>query len=77
MQIGVNEINFRNWYNSAKDLEKDENKDIYPPRFITQLNCHQRSTLDVTYKLHVMKDGRSTKNYNFSIYVKGNVCMEL
>ena len=77
IQISINEIDFRKWYKSAKELKKDENRDMYPPRFITQLNCHQRYTLDVTYKIHVIKDGRSTEDYTFNIFVKGNVCMEL
>ena len=71
MQIGIGEIDFRELYKSAKDLKKDESRDIYPPRFITQLNCHRRCTLDVTYTLNLMKDGTIVKDYKFSIYVKG------
>ena len=52
-------------------MKKDENRDAYPPRFITQVNCHHRCTLDVTYKLHVKKDGINIRDYNLSIFVKG------
>ena len=71
LQIGIGEIDFREWYKSAEDLEKDENRDVYPPRFITQLNSHRRCTLDVTYTVNLLKDGTIVKDYKFSIYVKG------
>ena len=70
LQIQVHEIDFRDWYESAEDLVDDENRDHYPPRFITHLKCHQQSTLDVTYTLQVIKGGNSVKKYNFSIFVK-------
>jgi len=69
--MSVSEIDFREWYESAEDLVDDENRDHYPPRFITQLNCHKQSTLlHVTYTLHVVKDGNTVKDYKFSIFVK-------
>ena len=66
----ANEINFREWYKSKEDLEADEKRDIYPPRFITRLNCHQPSTLDVTYILKIMKDSSNMENeYSINIFV--------
>ena len=66
----ANEINFREWYKSKEDLEADEKRDIYPPRFITRLNCHQPSTLDVTYILKIMKDSNNMENeYSINIFV--------
>ena len=70
IQMKVSDINYRE-YQSTDDLKKDEEEDLYPPRFITQLNCHQRSTLDVTYTLNVIKDGSACKDYKFNIFVKG------
>ena len=68
----VSEIDFRQWYTSAEDLAEDENRDHYPPRFIIHLKCHQPSTLDVSYVLNVIKDGKIVKDYNFSIFVKAS-----
>ena len=70
-QINVSEIDFADRYKCAEDLADDENRDLYPPRFITQLCCHQQSrpALDVKYKLHIRNDGKVVKNYNFSIVV--------
>lgn len=66
LQMSISAIDFRE-YKSAKDLEDDENRDFYPPRFITALNCHQQSALHVEYMLHVMKDDKSIGDYKFII----------
>ena len=50
-------------------LKHDENIDAYPPRFFTQVNCHEPSTLDVNYMLHVIKEGSVVHKYQFNIYV--------
>ena len=71
IQISVSEIDFREWYHCVEDLKKDEDEDLYPPRFITQFNCHQRYTLDVTYAFKVIKDGTMCKDYKFNVFVKG------
>ena len=71
IQITVSDIDFRQRYKSVKDLKEDESRDIYPPRFITQLNCHQRRTLDVTYTLNVIKDGVIAKDYKVNIFLQG------
>ena len=68
----VIEINFREWYKTEKDLANDEKRDVYPPRFITHLKCHQPSTLDVTYTLHVIKDSNIVKDHKFSIFVEAS-----
>ena len=71
-------MDFRQHYKTAEDLENDEKRDVYPRRFITQLNCHQRHTIDVTYTLNVIKDGIIAKDYNFNIFIKGiflNICI--
>ena len=70
--MNVSEIDFRELYTSAKHLAEDEKRDIYPPRFITHFKCHQPSTLDVTYILHVIKDSNIVENFNFSIFVKAS-----
>ena len=72
LQMEVSEIDFRQRYTSAEDLVEDENRDHYPPRFITHFKCHQSFTLDVSYILHVMKDGKTVKDYNFSVFVKAS-----
>jgi len=68
-QINVGEIDFREWYKTAVDLEDDEKRDMYPPRFITQCNCHKPSTLDVGYILQVVKKKRVACEYQLNIYV--------
>ena len=68
----VSEIDFREWYTSEKDLAEDEERDIYPPRFITHMKCRRPSTLDVVYTLHVIKDSNIVKDHNFSIYVEAS-----
>ena len=65
--MSVSEIDFREFYKSAEDLKDDENRDHYPPRFITELNCYQQSALHVEYMLHVKKDDKIVKNYKFII----------
>ena len=72
LQMEVSEIDFRQWYTSAEDLAEDENRDHYPPRFLTHLKCHQPNTLDVSYMLHVIKDGKTVKEYSFSVFVKAS-----
>ena len=72
LQIKVSEINFRDYYTSVEDLIEDEKRDHYPPRFLTQVKCHQPSTLDFTYVLHVIKDGNIVEDYNFNIFVKAS-----
>lgn len=74
--MSVNEIDFRERYSSSEDLADDEKRDLYPPRFITQLHCHKLSSLDVEYVLHVKQDGRVIKNYKFSIVVTKTVPCE-
>ena len=75
-QISVSEINFRGRYHCSEHLANDENRDLYPPRFITQLYCHQpsRPPLDVEYMLHVIKGGKIVKNYNFNIVIDKAFC---
>ena len=68
--MAVSEIDFRH-YKTAKDLKNDENRDVYPRRFITQLNCHQRHTLDVIYILNIIKDGSIYNNNKFNVFVPG------
>ena len=65
--MSVSEIDFREFYTSAGDLKDDENRDHYPPRFITQLNGDQQSALHLEYMLHVIKDDKTVKDYKFSI----------
>lgn len=67
LQMSVSEIDFREFYTSAGDLKDDENRDHYPPRFITQLNGDQHSALHLEYTLHVIKDDKIIKDYKFSI----------
>ncbi|XP_065910403.1 uncharacterized protein [Dysidea avara] len=68
-EIIIDEIDFRRWYKSVDALKHDENIDAYPPRFFTQVNCHEPSTLDVNYMLHVIKEGSVVHKYQFNIYV--------
>ena len=65
--MSVSEVDFREFYTSVKDLKEDEKRDHYPPRFITELSCHQQSALHVEYMLHVIKDDKIVKDYKFSI----------
>jgi len=74
--MNVGEIDFREWYKTAVDLEDDENRDIYPPRFITQCNCHKPSTLDVEYMLQVVKKKQIVCEYQLNIYVKAKDIIE-
>lgn len=74
--MDVSEIDFRDWYTSAEDLKDDENRDHYPPRFMTQFNCHQQSTLDVKYTLHVIKDGNTVRDYKFIVFVEAKPTCE-
>jgi len=69
LQINCSEIDFCEWYKTAVDLEDDENRDMYPPHFINQFNCHKPSTLDVEYKLQVVKKKRLVCEYQLNIYV--------
>ena len=76
IQMAVSEINFWKRYQSAEDLEVDEKRDMYPPRFITHIYCHHCSTLDVSYEIQLKKERKIAESYTVSIFVKGNVCLE-
>jgi len=69
-QKRVWEIDFRLWYNSSDDLKDDEERDVYPPRFITTCNRHSPlCALDVQYMLLVVQKNEVIKTYTFNIYV--------
>ena len=69
-RISVMEINFREWYSCDEDLRLDEDKDIYPPRFLIQFNCREFSTLDVTYKLCIRMQQKILMVSTFAVFVK-------
>ena len=70
--MDISELDFRKWYKSEEELKADEDRDQYPPRFITHVKCHRLSTLDVTYDLEVKNDSTIVKKYKISIFVKAS-----
>ena len=44
-QINVKDLNFRRMYQEVFELESDENCDLFPPRFIIEIMCKDRSCM--------------------------------
>lgn len=71
MQINIKDLNFRT-YQSSCDLKADEERDLFPPRFIVDLMCLDRGCM-LYAQCKVSCIGKSEKlNFSdlvFSIYI--------
>ena len=44
-QINVKDLNFRRMYEEVSELDSDENCDLFPPPFIIEIMCKDRSCM--------------------------------
>ena len=75
IQIVADELDFHLWYEYLSELQEAENKDQFPPRFKVKLNCLNPSdpnTLDLTYKIDVIRNGEKDRCLSLNVFILGS-----
>lgn len=69
MQIVAETLNFRMWYENVDDLLKDEENDLFPPRFKLKIvqKDYNLSTSGLLYKYEICVQSKRSVHLTLSI----------
>ena len=66
-------MNFRKWYESLDDLQRDEENDLFPPRFKLKMinKNYNLSPVNLVYKYVICIKTKKKEDKHFTLNISG------